>query len=107
VASTNQDFFLPPSKRPHLLPAETVLAAHLAPHLAAQQSQLNAKLQTSQAHNRKLFEEIQAQRAELTALVVEVERAVADVEGANGLLGEVGEELAGETRAVEVEMGGT
>jgi kinetochore protein NNF1 len=83
-----------------------VLAAHLAPHLVSQQSQLNAKLQTSQALNRKLFEEIQAQRAELAALMAEVERAVADVDSANGLLGEVGAELADETRAVEVEMGG-
>lgn len=93
--------------RPHTLPAETILAAHLAPHLASQQSQLNAKLQTVQSHNSRLFDEIQAQRAEMERILVAVEEALADVGGANELLDGVVEDLGKETRAVEVEMSGT
>ena len=91
---------------PHTLPASTVLEAHLAPHLAAQQSQLNAKLQTTQAHNARLFEEIRAQRAEIESLLAAVEKVLADVDGANELLDDVVDDLARETRAVEVEMMG-
>lgn len=93
--------------RPHLLPADAVLAAHLAPHLALQQSQLNAKLQTTQAHNAKLFADIQKQRAELEALVSLLEKLFADIDGAIGALDGVADDLAKETRTVEVEMSGT
>ncbi|KAH8668339.1 Nnf1-domain-containing protein [Xylariales sp. PMI_506] len=92
---------------PHLLPAPDVLAAHLAPHLALQQSQLNARLQTTQAHNAKLFSEIQRQRAELESLVGLLEKLFADIDGANKALDEVADDLAKETRAVEVEMTGS
>lgn len=95
------------SDRPHLLPPEQILAAHLAPHLATQQSQLNARLQTMQSHNVALFEEIRAQREEAARLLAAVEKVLADVDGANGLLGEVVGELVAETREVEVEMAGT
>ncbi|KXX73909.1 hypothetical protein MMYC01_209047, partial [Madurella mycetomatis] len=89
---------------PHTLPAETILNAHLRPHLTSQRSQLNAKLQTMQAANVRLHEEIQAQRAEMEALLRGVEKALSDMDGANGLLGEVVEELAEETRAAEGEV---
>lgn len=95
------------NRRPHLLPADTVLAAHLAPHLALQQSQLNARLQTTQAHNAKLFADIQKQRAELEALVSLLEKLFADIDGASRALDGVVDDLAKETRTVEVEMSGT
>jgi kinetochore protein NNF1 len=76
----------------------------MAPHLASQQSQINAKLQTVQSHNAALFEEIRAQREEAVRLLAAVEKVLADVDGANGLLDEVVGELAMETRDVEVEM---
>jgi len=79
----------------------------MAPHLASQQSQLNAKLQTMQSHNVVLFEEIQGQREEAARLLAAVEKVLADVDGANGLLDEVAGELAAESRDVEVEMAGT
>ncbi|TLS29805.1 hypothetical protein PpBr36_00338 [Pyricularia pennisetigena] len=91
---------------PHLLPPEDVLAANLAPLLTAQQNQLNARLQTMQSHNAALFDEIQTQRAEAAALLAELEAACADVSGANALLDDVADELARETRAADVEMGG-
>jgi kinetochore protein NNF1 len=84
-----------------------VLAAHLAPHLASQQSQLNARLQTVQSHNAQLFADVQAQRAEIQALLAGVDRVLADMDGAIGLLDGVADDLAGESRAVELEMGGT
>lgn len=93
--------------RPHLLPADTILAAHLAPHLAQQQSQLNAKLQTTQAHNAKLFADIQKQRAELQSLVALLEKLFADIDLANDAMDGVADELAKETRTVEAEMSGS
>jgi kinetochore protein NNF1 len=95
------------SFRPHLLPPEVVIQAHLARPLAAQQSQLNAKLQNTQAENEKLFAEVEAQRNELEALISELERICADVDGANGLLTPIVADLAREGREVEVEMAGT
>lgn len=90
---------------PHMLPADAILAAHLAPHLASQQSQMNAKLQNTQAANVALWDEVQAQRAEVDGLLAALERALADVDGAAALLDEVpAEELARESRTVEAEM---
>ncbi|KAI3400975.1 hypothetical protein diail_1183 [Diaporthe ilicicola] len=90
---------------PHMLPADAVLAAHLAPHLASQQSQMNARLQNTQAANVALWGEVQRQRAEVDELLGALERALADVDGAAALLDEVpAEELARESRAVEAEM---
>ncbi|KAK4031914.1 Nnf1-domain-containing protein [Parachaetomium inaequale] len=91
-----------PPVAPHTLPAATILHAHLTPHLATHQSQLNAKLQNTQAANAQLWAEIQAQRAEMEALLAGVEKAVRDMDGASGLLGGgVADELAAETRAAE------
>ncbi|KAI0014181.1 Nnf1-domain-containing protein [Xylariaceae sp. FL0662B] len=91
---------------PHLLPADQVLAAHLAPHLAQQQSQLNAKLQTVQAHNAKLFEDIQRQREEIKYLMGLIEKVFEDIDGANNMMDDVVDDLAKETRTVEAEMAG-
>lgn len=90
---------------PHMLPAEAVLAAHLAPHLASQQSQLNARLQNTQAANVGLWEEIAAQRAEIEGLLGALEATLKDVDGAADLMDAVpAEDLAKESRQVEAEM---
>ncbi|KAI1769187.1 Nnf1-domain-containing protein [Hypoxylon sp. FL1150] len=89
---------------PHMLPADQILAAHLAPHLAQQQSQLNAKLQTIQAHNAKLFDDIQKQRAEMQSLMELLQKVFEDIDGANGQMDDVVDDLAEETRMVEAEM---
>ncbi|KAL7626587.1 hypothetical protein AAE478_003359 [Parahypoxylon ruwenzoriense] len=89
---------------PHMLPAEQVLAAHLAPHLAQQQSQLNAKLQTVQGYNAKLFDDIQKQRAEIQSLMTLLRKVFEDIDGANGMMDDVVDDLAKETRTVEAEM---
>lgn len=90
---------------PHLLPANAVLAAHLAPHLAGQQSQMNARLQNTQAANATLWEAVQAQRREVQELLGALEAALQDVDGAAALMdGVPAEELAKESRTVEAEM---
>ena len=60
-----------------------------------------------QSRNLALFEEIKGQREEAARLLAAVEKVLADVDGANGLLDEVVGELAAESRDVEVEMAGT
>ncbi|KAI0166616.1 Nnf1-domain-containing protein [Xylariaceae sp. FL1272] len=93
-----------PPVPPHVLPAEDILAAHLAPHLAQQQSQLNARLQTTQAHNAKLYEDIQRQRAEIESLTTLLEKVLEDVDSTNELYHGVVGDVAREARAVEIEM---
>ncbi|KAI1738417.1 Nnf1-domain-containing protein [Xylaria scruposa] len=89
---------------PHMLPPDEVLDAHLAPHLAQQQSQLNAKLQTTQAHNAKLFEDIKLQRAEIESLVSLLEKVLEDVSNTNQMMDGVVDDVARETRTIEIEM---
>ncbi|KAI0881960.1 Nnf1-domain-containing protein [Annulohypoxylon maeteangense] len=89
---------------PHMLPPDQILAAHLAPHLTQQQSQLNAKLQTVQAHNAKLFGDIQKQRAEMQSLMALLQKIFEDIDEANGQIDDVADDLAKETRIVEAEM---
>ncbi|KAI1412937.1 Nnf1-domain-containing protein [Hypoxylon sp. FL1857] len=89
---------------PHMLPPDQILAAHLAPHLAQQQSQLNAKLQTVQAHNAKLFSDIQKQRREMQSLMALLQKVFEDIDGANDQIDDVADDLAKETRTVEAEM---
>ncbi|KAK1965383.1 Nnf1-domain-containing protein [Colletotrichum sublineola] len=91
---------------PHLLSPDEVLAAHLAPRLASQQSHLNARLQNTQASNESLFATIQSQRAEIDALLTQLESHVADIDGANAMLVDVAPELAAEARASEAQMSG-
>ncbi|KAK2623870.1 hypothetical protein QTJ16_007051 [Diplocarpon rosae] len=78
---------------PHLLPARSLLAAHTTPLHQSQQSQLNAKLQTTESQNATLAAEIRAQRAEIAALLALAETLVRDLEGAAGMLGERGRVL--------------
>ncbi|KAK1826266.1 Nnf1-domain-containing protein [Podospora conica] len=99
---------------PHTLPAPTILAAHLAPHLTQHHAQLTSKLAATQADNARLFADVQAQRREIEALLAGVERTLADMDAASGLLGEVVGELVVETREAagraageDVEMEGT
>ncbi|KAI9803692.1 MAG: hypothetical protein M1833_000604 [Piccolia ochrophora] len=94
----------------HTLPPEDILSAHLAPFLAQQQSQLNAKTQTVQSQNAQLMQTIEAQREEIRRMVEGLEAVVADLDGAvketdavvgNGTIGrevdEMDVELAGAT----------
>ncbi|KAH6670377.1 Nnf1-domain-containing protein [Plectosphaerella plurivora] len=96
----------PPPVPPHTLPPETILRAHLHPHLAQQHSHLGAALANTKLENEKLFEDIKAQREEVQTLLAALESVVADVDGANALLAEVAPELAAEARRADVEMTG-
>ncbi|KAL2164222.1 hypothetical protein VTH06DRAFT_3438 [Thermothelomyces fergusii] len=93
-----------PPVAPHTLPAETVLSAHLRPHLASQRARIGAALRDTQAANARLWDEVRAQRAEMEALVAAVEKALRDLDGANELLGGLADELAAETRAAEADI---
>ncbi|KAI1755541.1 Nnf1-domain-containing protein [Xylaria castorea] len=93
-----------PPVPPHVLPPDEVLDAHLAPHLAQQQSQLNAKLQTTQAHNAKLFDDVKRQRAEIESLVSLLEKVLEDVSNTNQMMDGVVDDVARETRTIEIEM---
>ncbi|KAI9854864.1 MAG: hypothetical protein M1824_006554 [Vezdaea acicularis] len=96
---------------PHMLPPHALLAAHLGPYLAQQQSQLNAQLQTTASKNAALLQEIRGQREEIDGLVKQLEGVVHDLEGAEealakGLVGERGAEgVREEVRSVEGELG--
>ncbi|KAJ4325335.1 hypothetical protein N0V84_003556 [Fusarium piperis] len=95
---------------PHLLPPSAILAAHMTPSLTAHQSQLNARLQTTQSQNALLHDEVRRQRDEIRSLLEALEAVVADVQGANDALRPLVDEVAAETRegiaAVEAANGG-
>ncbi|RKK77619.1 hypothetical protein BFJ69_g6167 [Fusarium oxysporum] len=95
---------------PHLLPPSAILAAHLTPALIAHQSQLNARLQTTQSQNALLYDEVRRQREEIRTLLDALEAVVADVQGANDALRPVMDDVAAETRqgiaAVDAANGG-
>ncbi|EGO58264.1 hypothetical protein NEUTE1DRAFT_122534 [Neurospora tetrasperma FGSC 2508] len=94
-----------PPVPPHTLPPSIILSAHLAPHLTTTHSSLTTTLQQTQAENHQLFQEIQAQRAEIEELLAVVEKALKDIEGANELLeGVVEKGLVEETRGVDGEI---
>lgn len=76
----------------------------MAPHLIAHQSQLNARIQTTQGKNAALWEQIQTQRAELTTLLESLDITTNDINGAVNLLDPVVDQLSRETRDIEVEM---
>lgn len=73
---------------PHTLPAQEIITAHTAPILISQNSQLNAKIQTTSSQNASLMAEIREQREEIEALLRGLESTVGDLEGAGMLLGE-------------------
>ncbi|KAK7418860.1 hypothetical protein QQX98_003722 [Neonectria punicea] len=87
-----------PPTPPHLLPPDAILAAHLHPALVAHQSQLNARLQTTQSQNTLLYDEVRRQRAEIAALLDRLDAVVGDVRVANDALRPVADDLAAETR---------
>lgn len=89
------------NNRPHLLPARTIATAHLASLLASQQSQLNAKLQTTQSQNAALADGVKSQREEIERLLAELERVVRDLDSAAQLLNAEAESLAKGSRAAE------
>ncbi|KAK4177359.1 Nnf1-domain-containing protein [Triangularia setosa] len=90
---------------PHTLDADVVLQAHLRGYLKEQQGVLGERLGEVQEGNKKLFEEVVAQRREVEGLIVGVEKIVGDVRGASEVLGGVVGELEGETRQVDRELG--
>jgi kinetochore protein NNF1 len=95
--------------QPHLLPPSALLAAHLAPILAHEQSQLNARLQTLQSQNSQLSRAVTVQREEMAVLLEGVVATVQDLQGAvEGMHGSEGDgmvgQLAAETSDVEREM---
>lgn len=57
-----------------------------------------------QAHNARLFDEVQRQRAEMESLVQLLEKTMEDIDSASQMMDEVADDLAEETRTVEVEM---
>ena len=91
--------------RPHTLPPDAILSAHLSSIHASQQSQLNAKLQTTQSQNAMLAEKLAGQRREMEELLKLLERVVGDLEGAGVRLGEeVRDGLDGGARDAEEVM---
>ncbi|CAK7205925.1 hypothetical protein SEUCBS139899_008705 [Sporothrix eucalyptigena] len=120
LAATQTEGQTTPPVAPHTLPAETVMAAHLAPQRKAQQQVLEERLAAVQSANAARFAQLTAQQAEAGQLVAALERALADAEGAAALLDEAAtgnssggadggdstlvSELARETRAAEVEI---
>jgi kinetochore protein NNF1 len=92
---------------PHTLDPESLLAAHLAPFLNAQHDSIMAQLAEVQAANQDLFEQIQAQRAEMLHLLEGLANVVGDVEGSAGLMrGNDVQNLTGEVRAIETRLRG-
>ncbi|EPE32452.1 hypothetical protein GLAREA_07585 [Glarea lozoyensis ATCC 20868] len=94
-----------PPPPPHTLPPSALLTAHLKPHLAAQQSHLNAKLQTVESMNATLADEIEGQKKEIERLMRGLGGLVGDLEDASVEVGGRGQELAGEGRGVEGLLG--
>ncbi|KAF3355219.1 40S ribosomal protein S11 [Verticillium dahliae VDG1] len=91
---------------PHSLPPEAVIKGHLHPPLAHAYSHLSAALQNTRMENEDLFTTIQAQRAEMDALLADLDGVVADIDGANDLLGQVAPELAAEARKADSGIAG-
>ncbi|OJD34369.1 mind kinetochore complex component nnf1 [Diplodia corticola] len=75
-----------PPTPPHTLPAQTLALAHLQPFLSSQADTLGSQLSTTQKANTQLLSEIQAQRAELAALMGGLEHVVKDLEGSVSML---------------------
>jgi kinetochore protein NNF1 len=91
--------------RPHTLPPQSILSARLSSIHASQQSQLNARLQTTQSQNAILAEKLGSQRREIEDLLGVLDRVVRDLEDAGDKLGaEVEMGLDGEAREAEEGM---
>jgi kinetochore protein NNF1 len=100
--------------RPHELPPDDLLAAHLAPEFASIQSQLQARLTAIQARNAELAAQIRGQRSEVEQIVAGLEATMHDLEGANQVLeeavesqGDDGKGLKNEVKELHAELGNT
>lgn len=69
--------------RPHLLPPEAILSAHLSPFLGEQVSNVSSRLDASKSSNLALAQEISAQRKSINELIQGLEDVVSDLEGAS------------------------
>lgn len=100
------DIFM--SYRPHTLPPQSLYLAHLAPYLASTQAQLETELQALQTENAQLAKGVEDQRDEVEKLASGLEAVIADIEGANKVLGEAvdGEGIRTEAMEIESEIGG-
>lgn len=93
--------------RPHSLPPSELYQAHLAPMLAPIQSELESRLRATQARNEQLAESIKEQRDEMEKLIVGLEAAVQDLDGANKVLDDaVDDDLRNEVKEVQAEVRG-
>lgn len=80
-----------------------MIHSHTLPIHIAQNSQLNARLQTTQSQNAMLMEDISQQKKEIDELLRLVENSVGDVQSAGDVMGEkIGELSEGARGAVEV-----
>ena len=68
---------------PHLSKPEQLLQLHLQPFTSEQTAGLQSRLESAQAGNRQLAEEIEAQQSEINALLSGLEYAIADLDNAN------------------------
>ena len=93
---------------PHTLPPQSLYLAHLAPYLVSTQEQLEAEIQAVQAENVQLAKGVEGQRDEVERLVGGLDAVIADLEGANGVMGEAvdGSDVRKEVVEVESEIGG-
>ncbi|CZR68477.1 uncharacterized protein PAC_18376 [Phialocephala subalpina] len=85
---------------PHTLPPTPLIHSHTLPLHIAQNSQLNARLQTQQSMNANLIQDIRAQREEIERLLKLVEQAGGDLDNAGERLQEKVGELSSEGREV-------
>jgi kinetochore protein NNF1 len=91
--------------RPHTLPPDALLAAHLAPFLHEQHAILNSSLQSTQDRNKGLADEIDEQKTEIEALVSGLESIVKDLETAAGMVQtEDVQNLSADVRDMEAEI---
>ncbi|CCU80149.1 spindle pole protein Nnf1 [Blumeria hordei DH14] len=91
--ATDSEKPTPDQGRPsHTLAPDQLIAARLAPLYAAQQGQLNAKLQTLESLNAGLVVEIRNERAEIYKLLERAETMVEDIREAAAELPSLGRE---------------
>lgn len=92
---------------PHTLPPQSLYLAHLAPYLASTQSQLETELQAVQVENEQVAKGVERQRDEVERLVSGLEAVIADLDGANGAMGDVveGSEMRKEAMEMDGEIG--
>lgn len=85
---------------PHTLPPQQLYLAHLAPYLAATETQLLSSLSTTQAENSELALLIHSQWEQAERLLSGFEKVISDLEAANEIM-EESADLLGKTRRNE------